>query len=225
MKRKIFIAAIVSAVILVFSSNPMIYGKTSLYSEYIAANDTTIDFERGVIDKLPSGFTQTRTGKIQNLNWKIVNDNGNKVVAQLAKNEGDYYNLLVRDKLNYQDFTLTVKMKAVAGEEDQGGGLVWRYIDNNNYYIARCNPLEHNFRFYRVVNGNRKQLISADCDIKAGIWFNMSIEMKGNKISCSLNGINMIEATDDTFKSPGYIGLWTKADAVTYFDDFTIKSF
>jgi hypothetical protein len=225
MKRKLFISAIASAFILIYSSNPMTYGKTSFTGEYVAAKDTTINFERGVIDKPPKGFTQTATGKLQNLNWKIENDNGNKVVAQLAKNEGDYYNLLVLDKLNYQDFTMTVKLKAIAGEEDQGGGLVWRYIDNNNYYIARYNPLEHNFRFYRVVNGNRKQLISVDCDIKTGIWVAMTIEMKGDKITCSLNGSKMIEALDDTFKSAGNIGLWTKADAVTYFDDLTIQSF
>ena len=158
MKSKLFITAIVSAVILVFSSNPIIYDKTSLYTEYVAGKDTVISFKKDVIDKLPDGFTQTATEMLQKLNWKIINDNGNKVIAQLAKNEGDYYNLLVLDKLNYQDFTLTVKMK-------------------------------------------------------------------GNKISCSLNGIKMIEATDDIFKSPGYIGLWTKADAVTYFDDFTIHSF
>jgi hypothetical protein len=118
-----------------------------------------------------------------------------------------------------------VKLKAVAGEEDQGGGLVWRYIDNNNYYIARYNPLEHNFRLYRLVNGNRKQLISFDCDIKTGIWFTVTTEMKGNKTTCSLNGIQIIEATDDTFKSAGNIGLWAKADTVTYFDDLTIQSF
>jgi hypothetical protein len=225
MKRKLFISAIASTVFLVCSNNPMIYGKTTFHGEYVIGKDTTINFEKGVIDKLPNGFTQTATGKLQNLKWKIVNDNGNKVAAQLAKNEGDYYNLLVLDKLNYQDFTMTVKLKAIAGEEDQGGGLVWRYLDNNNYYIARFNPLEHNFRFYRVVNGNRKQLISVNCDIKTGIWVTMTIEMKGNKISCSLNGIKMIEATDDTFKSSGSLGLWTKADAVTYFDDLTIHSF
>ena len=148
-----------------------------------------------------------------------MNDNGNKVVAQSAKYEGDYFNMLVLDKPAYRDFKLTVRIKAVTGEEDQGGGLVWRYIDNNNYYIARCNPLENNFRFYRVVNGNRKQLKSIDCTIRKGVWFTMSVEMKGNNISCSLNSIKMIETTDDTFKTTGNAGLWTKADAVTYFDD------
>lgn len=225
MNRKLFVSTIASIVLLVYSSNHMTYGKTSFPGEFVAAKDTTIDFENGVINKLPNGFIQAATGKLQKLNWKIVNDSGNKVVAQLAKNEGDYYNLFMLDKLKYQDFTLTVKLKAVAGEEDQGGGLVWRYIDNNNYYIARCNPLEHNFRFYRVVSGNRKQLISVECDIKTGIWFTMTIEMKGNRIFCSLNGRKLIETTDDTFKSPGNIGLWTKADAVSYFDDLNIQSF
>jgi hypothetical protein len=225
MKRELIFAAIVITVLVLCSSSRMTYSKTSFPGWYYGAKDTIINFEKCVIDKLPVGFTQTATGKLQNLNWKIVNDNGNKVVAQSAKNEGDYYNLLVLDKLKYQDLTLTVKLKAVAGEEDQGGGLVWRYIDNNNYYIARCNPLEHNFRLYHVVNGNRKQLISVDSDIKAGVWFTMTIEMKGNKISCSLNGKRMIESTDDTFKSAGYVGLWSKADAVTYFDEFTIHLF
>lgn len=224
MRRKLFVSAIASLVF-VYSSNPLTYGNTSFPGEYVAVKDTTINFENGVIDKLPNGFTQAATGKLQKLNWKIINDSGNKVVSQSAKNEGDYYNLLVLDKLNYQDFILTVKLKAVAGEEDQGGGLVWRYIDNNNYYIARFNPLEYNFRLYRVVSGNRKQLISVDCDIKTGIWFAMTIEMKANRILCSLNGNKMIEAKDDSFKSPGNIGLWTKADAITYFDDITVQSF
>ena len=101
--------------------------------------------------------------------------------------------------------------------------MVWRYIDNNNYYIARCNPLENNLRFYRVVNGNRKQLESVDCNIKPHEWFTMSIEMNGNKISCSLNGNKLIETTDDTFSKSGNVGFWTKADAQSYFDDLTIS--
>ena len=151
-----------------------------------------------------------------------MNDNWNKVVAQSAKNEGDYFNILILNKPVYLDFKLTIRIKTVAGEEDQGGGLVWRYIDNNNYYIARCNPLENNFRFYRVVDGNREQLKSVDCSIKKGEWFTMSIEMTGNMISCSLNSIKMIETTDDAFISPGNIGLWTKADGISYFDDFEV---
>ena len=100
---------------------------------------------------------------------------------------------------------------------------MWRYTDKNNYYIARYNPLENNLRFYRVVDGSRKQLKSIDSDIKQGEWFTMTIEMKGDKITCSLNGKKLIETTDDTFKSAGLIGFWTKADAVVFFDELKIS--
>lgn len=191
-------------------------------TEQISQTDTTINFETMEAGKSPSGFPQTFTGKKQTLNWQVISDNGNKAAAQTAKNEGDYYNLLVLDNPAYQNFSLSVKMKAVAGDEDEGGGLIWRYIDNNNYYIARCNPLENNFRFYKVVDGNRKQLESVECNIKTGEWFTMTIEMSGNKISCSLNGNKMIETTDDTYSKAGRVGLWTKADAQSYFDDLRI---
>ena len=154
----------------------------------------------------------------------MINDIGNKVVVQQAENSGSCYNLLVLDKVAYNDFSASVKIKAISGEEDQGGGLVWRYIDKNNYYVARYNPLENNFRFYNVVNGSRKELESTEIDIKQGEWFIMTIDVKGNKVTCSLNGKTLIESTDDTFKSAGRIGLWTKADAVTYFDDLKINT-
>lgn len=93
----------------------MTFGRSSFTGEFIAAKDTTINFEKSIVDKLPYGFNQTATSKLQKLNWKIINDGWNKVAAQLAKNEGDYYNLLVLDKLTYQDFTFTVKLKAVGG--------------------------------------------------------------------------------------------------------------
>ena len=188
----------------------------------VCNQDTIINFENQQENTLPKGFSQTATGKVQTLNWLVVNDNGNKVVSQSAKNEGDYYNLLILDKYTYLDFKLSVKIKAVSGDEDQGGGLVWRYIDNNNYYIARYNPLETNFRFYRVVKGNRKELKSVESNIKAGEWFTITVEMKGNKIICSLNGNKLIETTDETFNNAGKFGLWTKADAQSYFDELTI---
>ena len=173
---------------------------------------------------MPSGFVADATNKAKSIKWNVINDIGNKVVVQQAENSGSCYNLLVLDKVAYNDFSASVKIKAISGEEDQGGGLVWRYIDKNNYYVARYNPLENNFRFYNVVNGSRKELESTEIDIKQGEWFIMTIDVKGNKVTCSLNGKTLIESTDDTFKSAGRIGLWTKADAVTYFDDLKINT-
>jgi 3',5'-cyclic AMP phosphodiesterase CpdA len=189
----------------------------------ISKTDTVVDFENGEVGKMAAGFKAACTGEQQNLDWKIVNDNGKKVIAQLASNDGDYYNLLVLENPGFDNFKMTAKIKAVSGNEDQGGGLMWRYIDNNNYYLARYNPLENNFRLYRVVKGNRKQLKSESADLGSGTWFTITVEMTGNKISCALNGNKMIETTDDTFSKPGRIGFWTKADAVTYFDDLVIS--
>ncbi len=186
-------------------------------------SDTLFNYENDVEGKLPSGFSTAVTGNPKIIKWSVVNDNGNKTVAQQAINSGSCYNLLVLEKYDYKDFKASVKIKAVSGEEDQGGGLMWRYTDKNNYYIARYNPLENNLRFYRVVDGSRKQLKSIDSDIKQGEWFTMTIEMKGDKITCSLNGKKLIETTDDTFKSAGLIGFWTKADAVVFFDELKIS--
>jgi hypothetical protein len=185
-------------------------------------SDTTINFENDEIGKRPAGFILSHTGKPQRSDWQIVNDNGNKVAAQLAKNEGNIYNLLVFDNHIYGNFKMSVRIKAVAGDEDQGGGLVWRLIDNNNYYIVRLNPLENNLRFYKVENGNRRQLQSVETAVKPGEWFTMTVEMNGDKIVCSINGGSKISITDDTYKKGGRIGLWSKADAQTYFDDLTV---
>lgn len=224
--KKIFLPAIAITALIACANTPAPDSKETpgtIAALSIAKSDTLINFENDAVGYVPKGFTQTYTGKPQTTDWKIVSDNGNKVAAQQAKNEGEYFNILVLDNPGYENFAMSVKIKAIAGEEDQGGGLVWRYIDNDNYYVARYNPLENNFRFYRVLNGNRKQLKTADLSIKSGEWFTMIIEMNGNKISCSLNGNKLIEATDETFKSAGRVGLWTKADAQTYFDDLNIK--
>lgn len=186
-------------------------------------NDTLVNFESETVEKLPLGFVANATNKAKSIKWNVVDDNGNKVVVQQAINSGSCYNLLVLDKFSYKDFTVSVKIKAISGEEDQGGGLVWRYIDKDNYYIARYNPLENNLRFYSVVNGSRKQLESVGSAIKQGEWFTMTVEMEENKVTCSLNGEKLIGSTDDAFKSGGFIGFWTKADAVTYFDDLKIQ--
>ena len=187
-----------------------------------AVSDTTINFENNDPGKTPAGFTASYTGTPQQLDWKVVRDNGDNVVAQLAKNSGNYYNLLVLDKQTYDNFKVSVRIKAIAGEEDQGGGLVWRLSDNNNYYIARLNPLENNLRLYKIVDGSRKQLKSVDTGVNTGEWFTMAIEMNDNKIVCSINGEPKISITDDTFKNGGRVGLWSKADAQTWFDDLTI---
>ena len=161
--------------------------------------------------------------------WHVVKDDtapkGSKIVAITAnKNRGSTYNLLMAEKTRYGDVTIRVKVKAITGKEDQGGGPIWRAQDGDNYYIARWNPLEDNFRLYYVKEGRRIQLGSAETKLAPKAWHEIRIDHRGTKITASLNGKPLIELEDTTFSAPGMIGLWTKADAATAFDDMIVYS-
>src|SRR6267378_859339 len=116
-------------------------------------------------------------------------------------------------------WSLSVKFKAVEGEVDRAAGLVFRLKNANNYYIVRANALEDNYRLYHVINGSRRQFGGANFQVTSGEWHELRVECVGNKIICYYDGAKKIEAKDDTFQDAGKIGLWTKADSVTYFDD------
>ena len=147
-----------------------------------------------------------------------------KALVQVGHSPRPYFNLALVQGERFRDLRLTVKMKALSGEIDQGGGLVWRYQDPGNYYVARVNPLEDNFRVYRVKSGKREMLGSADVQAEAGKWHTLSITMEGNQITCELNGRKLLDVTDDTFQNAGQVGVWTKADANTAFDDLVAES-
>jgi hypothetical protein len=183
----------------------------------VAAQDATFSFDNEETGKLPQGWTAA-TSK-----WMIAMDGSNKTMKQAGKSEGDRFNICVENKSNYQNLEVEVRIKALEGDEDQGGGLVWRYQDAKNYYITRANPLENNFRVYRVVNGNRKQLESANVKMKTGEWFTVKVVMTGNSIDCYYNGQKLLSLTDDTFPKAGLVGFWSKADAVSLFDDLKVK--
>ncbi|MCG3137646.1 MAG: hypothetical protein HJJLKODD_01495 [Phycisphaerae bacterium] len=132
------------------------------------------------------------------------------------------FNLCWTEQQKFENGRIEVSFKALTGKEDQGGGPIWRVIDKDNYYICRANPLEHNFRVYYVKDAKRKMLASAEVDIPTGEWQKIVIEQAGKKITCYLNDKKLLEVEDETFTQPGGIGLWTKADAATAFDDLII---
>jgi hypothetical protein len=134
------------------------------------------------------------------------------------------FNLAVAQGASFGDLDLSVRVKAVSGEEDQGGGPIWRCQDEDNYYICRFNPLEGNFRMYVVANGKRRQLKSVKLELSADRWYEVRVRMIGNQITCYLDEDAKLTATDDTIARPGRIGLWTKADAVTSFDDLRVRT-
>ncbi len=185
------------------------------------------NFEDAAVGKLPKSFSSAKTGKGSGSVWKIVEDesapSGRNVLAQTSsKGPNRLFNLCVADKTSFKDLELTVSFKAETGKLDQGGGPVWRYQDANNYYICRHNPLEDNFRVYKVIAGKRIQLAGADVKADAGKWHKIRVVMRGDKIVCTINGMQL-DVRDASITKAGKIGLWTKADAVTNFDDLSVS--
>jgi len=189
---------------------------TSLRVSQIS-RDTVFSFDKQRSGTIPVGWTNVSG------NWIVDQDDKGNFLAQIAENGGMSFNVAVFDEDILKDVELSIDIRAKRGEEDQGGGLIWRYMDSNNYYIVRFNPLEDNFRLYKVLNGQRIQLSSASGTVPKGSWFNIEVVMKGSEVTCYLNGKKLIHKTDDTFVKPGKIGFWTKADAVSDFDNFNIK--
>jgi len=143
------------------------------------------------------------------------------VLAQLAQSAGPAFNLTLVNDTSYKDVDITVKMMAIAGSADQGGGIVWRAKDAKNYYVVRYNPLEDNYRLYQVVNGQRTELKSAQIPHTPG-WHTLRVSMTADEIRCYYDGMKYLEAKDSTFKEAGKIGIWTKSDAQSHFDDLEV---
>ncbi len=152
--------------------------------------------------------------------WTVVASDSGQALAQSAKNPNSVFNVALAGETNARDVDLSVRMKAIAGDYDQGGGLVWRARDVKNYYLARYNPLEDNYGLYKIVNGKRTLLQNADIAHTAG-WHTLRVTMQGNHVQCSYDGKKYLDVKDATFPEAGKIGLWTKADAQSQFDDLT----
>lgn len=184
---------------------------------------------KGDVGKLPAGWKAEKTGKGEGSVWKVVADDtapskAGYVLAQTAESPNGVFNICVAEDSKYKDVELSVSFKAISGKNDQGGGFVWRYQDRNNYYICRMNPLEDNYRVYKVVAGKRTQLGGKEgVKVKPGEWHKLKVEVKGNKMEGYLDGEKLWEITDDTYQKAGKVGLWSKSDAQTYFDDLQVR--
>jgi hypothetical protein len=180
------------------------------------------------LGKLPAGWKAAQTGKGKSV-WKVVEDDAAPsktgfALAQTSDARDALFNLCVADDGNFKDVEVSVAFKAMAGVKDQGGGVVWRYQDANNYYVARVNPLEDNFRVYKVVAGKRsKEFQDAEVKVPAKEWHTLKVTMEGDHIECFLDGKKYLDVKDDTITKAGKVGLWTKADAQTHFDQFRVK--
>ncbi len=188
-------------------------------------------FQLGKSDegRLPAGWKAAKTGKGEGSVWKVVADEtapskSGYVLAQTAEGPSSLFNVCVAEDTKYKDVELSVAFKAVAGKKDQGGGFVWRYQDNDNYYLCRLNPLEDNYRVYKVVNGKRSaEFQDETVKVPLNEWHTLKAKMVGDHIECFLDGKKILDVKDSSITEVGKVGLWTKADAQTHFDQFTVK--
>jgi hypothetical protein len=194
-----------------------------------AAEVITLDFDASAAGALPTGFSSAVTGSGGPASWAVVEDvtapSGGKVLAQTStKRASVRFPLCVYDGFMASDVTVSVSFKPISGTVDQAAGLVARYRDKDNYYVVRANALENNVRLYKVERGNRKQFAGANVKVPSGEWQTLALEIRGTHFRVLLNDTLLFEADDATFKNAGKVGLWTKADSVTYFDDLRVKT-
>jgi len=197
----------------------------------------TFDFDADAVDQLPAGFTEDLVGGGPPVRWRVVAaadaPSGGNVVAQLSADRTDRrYPHLVRDDFEARDVDVAMSFRAMSGEVDASGGIVFRYQDRNNFYVVRANALEGNVVAYKTVEGKRSNIGVRGKDNAYGVkatvpnhrWNTLRVIARGSVFEIFLNGQKLFEAEDTTFADAGKIGLWTKADAVTQFDDLRVLS-
>jgi len=206
-------------------------------SAVCAYSAETVNFDNATPGAVPSGWTVAMTHKGGAPKWEVIKDDSApskpNVFGQTSKDAtGGRFPLAVYDKTSVKDGTLSVKFKAISGGADQAAGLVWRYKDPDNYYIVRANALEDNVVLYKVENAQRIALAPKGTPSKTyGVkhrvpkltWCTLAVAFQGGLFTVSFNGEKLFDVEDSTFAGAGKVGLWTKADSVTYFDDFQVE--
>jgi hypothetical protein len=196
-----------------------------------------VNFDNCAPGTLPPGWTTAMTHKGAPPKWEVVRDetapSPPNALAQVSKDgTAGRFPLAIWDGVSIQDGEVSVAFKPVSGSVDQAAGIVWRYQDPGNYYIVRANALENNVVLYRVVSGVRESIAPKGLPSKAygvkhsirrGAWSTLRITFKSATFTVSLNGETLFQTEDHTFSGAGKTGLWTKADSVTYFDDFDVR--
>ena len=194
--------------------------------------DNRADFEADAVGIPPKGWTATKTGK-GDPKWTIEQDKTAPSSSKVVKQSGRAtYPLMLKDDTDIKNGFIQIKFKAVAGSEDRAGGVVWRARDANNYYVARANALEDNVVLYKTVEGVRSALdivgrkggYGVAISVPANEWLTLRVEFKGSRFRVVYNGQQLFEVEDSTFTDAGKVGLWTKADSVTLFDEVLYRA-
>ncbi len=187
----------------------------------------TWDFQSDTVNSPPAGFSFGRTGGGREGKWVVLTDAsapaGDHVLAQTDTDDTDYrFPVAVADLPQVKDLRLEVRCKPVSGKTDEACGLVFRFKDPDHYYVARANALEDNVNLYQVVNGRRREIKGWSGKVTPNAWHTLAVEARGESLKVFWEGMPIIDARDDTFREAGKVGVWTKADSVTYFDALTV---
>jgi hypothetical protein len=181
---------------------------------------TVVNFDNDTVGKPPAGWTCGMTGK-GNPHWSVETDASAPSSPNVLKQSGvATFPWCVKDDTAISDGAVEVKFKPVAGKEDQAGGIVWRWKDGDNYYVARANALEGNVSLYHTTKGTRHTIEYKDAPVAPGAWHALRVEFKGDTIQVALDGKVYIATRDSHIAGTGKVGVWTKADSATLFDDF-----
>ncbi len=227
--RRLIVFVMLTALVMVGGSWNSVHG---LQKEIV------VGFDTDTVGKSPAGFTCNRSGRGKMGNWVVLEEKNadggkNNILAQTDMDKTGYrFPVCVYDGFSAEDVAVGVRFKPVKGAVDQAAGIVWRYKDVNNYYIVRANALENNVVLYKFEKGKRTDLplkgkgrtYGVKCPVPANKWSNLRVLVKGNHFEIYFNGDKLFEAVDNTHGGPGKVGLWTKADSYTLFDDFSFTS-
>lgn len=188
----------------------------------------SVNFDEAQPGQIPANWIGTQTGKGQP-NWTVERDETAPSKPNVLKQSGEAaYPVTLKNDTALKDGFVEVKFKAISGKADQAAGLIWRARDADNYYICRANALEDNVVLYKTENGKRKPLdivgrkggYGVKEPVPSGQWHTLRVEFAGNQFKVIFNGKHLFDVKDDSFREAGQVGLWTKADSVTVFDDF-----
>jgi hypothetical protein len=189
-----------------------------------AASAETINFDNDPAGALPPAWQQGVTGRGA-AKWAVEADGSAPSKPNVLRQSGvGSFPWAVLRGASIENGFVEVKFKALAGKEDEAGGVVWRWKDGDNYYVARANALENNVSLYYTEGGRRITIKYVDAPVPPRVWHTLRVEFSAERISVALNGKTYIDLKDTRIKGPGAVGLWTKADSVTVFDDFSFGS-
>ncbi|HUB79932.1 MAG TPA: hypothetical protein VMB03_14090 [Bryobacteraceae bacterium] len=184
------------------------------------------NFDSYRIGQAPPGWTMESPGAAPS--WEIRKDKTAPtqpyVLAEIPAGRGDSHPpLAILNDITTRDADVSVRLKPISGHEGLAGGVVWRYRDENNYYVARADATLNTVAVFKVENGHKVPLFT---DVKHPVpvnsWSILKVSVRGPRFQVFIDHRRVLEGRDHTFSSPGRVGLWAMADCTVYFDDFRV---